>query len=145
MLQAAQRGGEGLQLAQFPLGRAVDDLHRAGDLDVNLDPGLVHQLETAGGAGRRAEIGLVLRREFAHHAFAQRVQEARLEPCPLLLKGLDQLEVAFALAPGQARVARVPQQCERTGQHAFDQRAGAFDFVVDELAQLGRSRHAGGL
>jgi hypothetical protein len=40
-----QRRRERLQLAQLPLGGAVDQLHRARDLDVDLDARLVHQLE----------------------------------------------------------------------------------------------------
>ncbi|MFO1335655.1 MAG: hypothetical protein U1E80_11330 [Piscinibacter sp.] len=143
MLQAAQRGGEGLQLAAFPFGRAVDQLHRARDLDVGLDARFVHQLER----GRRRCDGrpgrAVLRRELALHAFAQRLEEARLVARTLALQRFDDLELALALTRGQG-VARVAQQGQRAGHAALDHRRRTGELVVDELQQLGVSAHACG-
>ena len=103
VLQAAQRGGEGLQLAQLPLGGAVDDLHGARDLDVDLDARLVHQLEAAERSrrlrGRPASCDWPARA----HAVAQRLEEARLVARALALQRLDQLEVVLALAAAPGR------------------------------------------
>ena len=54
VLLSHQRRGEGLQLAQLPFRGAVDQLHRPRDLDVDLDPGFVHQLEAAQAGARSA-------------------------------------------------------------------------------------------
>ena len=58
-----QRGGESLQLAQLPLGRGVNKLHGARNLDIDLDTRLVHQFQFARLAcarGRRADRALQL-------------------------------------------------------------------------------------
>ena len=138
---ADQRRGEGLQLAQLPLRGAVDELHGARDLDVDLDARFVHQLEAEavalGLAGRRFS----LRVEVLGDLPAQRVDEGLLVQRRLALQRRHDVGIVDSLA-GARRFLRWAEQLDRADDDAADQGRRQGQLVVDEALKDRSDRHA---
>ena len=136
-----QRRGEGLQLAQFPFGGGVDQLHGARDFDVDLDPRLVHQFESAARTGHAAGKAVLRVVERLLHSDVHGLHERVLEGRAMNLQGLRDGRLLAAFARGERAVLGVAQQPQRTGDRAFDERRRARQLIVDELLQHGSDRH----
>ncbi len=136
---ADQRRGEGLQLAQLPLGGAVDQLHRARDLDVDLDPRFVHQLQPAAFRFRKCSIALLV--ELFRDLAAQRIDERLLVERRVALQRRHEVGVVDAFAAGRCRFLRGTEQLHRSGEHAGDERRCECQLVVDEALEERSDRH----
>ena len=139
---ADQRRREGLQLAQLPFGGAVDQLHRARDLDVDLDARLVHQLEAVPPATRLACRARRAARRVLRRPAAQRLDEGLLVLGGVALQRGDDVGVVHALAAAGA-VLRRAEQLDRAGDDARHERRRQRQLVVDEALEERSDRHAG--
>jgi hypothetical protein len=133
-----QRRGEGLQLAQLPFGGAVDQLHRPGDLDVDVDPRLVHQLEARQAVARLGGVRLAPRFRLFAHTLGERLDEGLLEQSGVAIQRLDDLRVVASFA--EAGAARRAEQLRRAGEDPGDERRRAGQFVLDEALIEGRDQ-----
>jgi len=140
---ADEGGGEGLQLAQLPLGSGVDQLHRARELDVDLDTRLVHQFEAAGGCSRIGGQAVALFGERGDHAIAQCFAESALVVHGRRLQRLSQRELMRPLGARKTVVFRVVQQLQAAREHMLDQRRCQCQFIVDESLKYRSDRHGG--
>ena len=93
-----ERRGEGLQLAQFPFGGAVDELHGARDLDVDLDARFIHQLQAAKTGTHFGKAGFARPVDLFSHAFRQRLDEGLFVQRRIALQRLDDFGVMATLA-----------------------------------------------
>ena len=136
---AGERRGVRLQLPELPLGGAVDELGSARQLDVDLDPRLVHEREVGEAEERRRRLarsrhgGVV---ELLLHAPAQRLDERRLEALAATGQGLRDLGLVGPLARTVAALAALPQQLQAAGDDLAGDRRGEHELVVDELLQV---------
>ena len=137
---ADQGRGEGLQLAQLPLGRAVDQLHRPRDLDVDLDARFVHQLEAAEPGARLGEARFAWPVDLFANALGQRFDEGLLEQAGVALQGLDDLGVVAALTGVAAAVLRRAEKLHGARQDPLDERGREGQFVLDETLVEGRGQ-----
>jgi hypothetical protein len=138
---AEQRRGEGLQLAQLPFGGAVDELHRARDLDVDLDARLVHQLEAEAvalglGGGR-----LSARFEVLGDSLAQRVDESLFVQRSLAPERGHDVGEVDPLAAAR-RFLRRAELLDRADDDSTDKGRRQGQLVVDEALKDRSERHA---
>ena len=140
VLLSDQRRGEGLQLAQFPFRGAVDQLHRPRDLDVDLDPGFVHQLEAAQTGARIGKARLARPVGLFPNPLRQRLDEGLLEQAGVALQRLDDLRVVAALAGAGAAVPRGTEQLDGAGEDPGDERWREGQLVLDEALVEGRGQ-----
>jgi hypothetical protein len=140
---ALQRRGEGLELAQLPFGGAVDQLHGARDLDVDLDARLVHQLEAKavarGLVGGRWGAGV----ELFGNLSAQRVDEGLLVQRCLALERRHDVGAVKSLAAARRFLGRA-EQLDRAEGDPADQSRRQGQLVVDEALEDRSDRHAAG-
>ena len=135
-----QRRGEGLQLAQLPFGRAVDELHCARYLDVDLDPGFVHQLEAAESGSAFGEARLARPVDLLADALRQRLDEGPLVQPGIALQVPDDLGVVRSFACARrAVVLRRAEELNGARQHTGDERRREGQLVLDEALIQGCS------
>jgi hypothetical protein len=139
---ADQGRGERLQLAQLPVGGAVDELDGARDLDVDLDARLVHQLEPRAVALRLSGARRGARVEVLGDLAAQRIDKRLFVERGLPLQRRHDLGVVNPLAAAGGLLRRA-EELDRAEGHAPDQGRCQGQLVVDEALQDRSDRHAG--